>query len=370
MKFDISLLAAGALTLGGIGVSGALAEPLRYLAKQDSPPSDNVAQYSVSTDAFLIAGGRYAAGINSTITDFVNQSTTNLGSQLNTQLSNMGWTSIDAAAFTGVVIMDIEGEANASLIDHHGPDPVTDPAGFTALVDAIRMKVHVTKAFFPNAEIGYWQVGSVNANGGHNQANIDYLMDLGDAGAFDEVDYFVPQLYPIRCPGDTWCNGTLITNLDVLYENRATGTVAAAKMVLDSNGDPLKVMPMLTGRMLDFAGGCAQTNCAGMQVLDADPGLDDTLGPQMSAFDLAGAEAVGYWRNWITDGKEPGDYFGVLYTQGDYDRDCDVDNDDLTIYLGYFTGADDEADILAPFSAPDAFDYLHFLSLIGNTCTY
>ncbi len=358
-------------------VASASNEPLRYLANMESFNTAQVEQYGVRRDALLINGWRFGAGFGYTYEDFITFPEEMVQEYLFGVLNRLEWSVATAHNFEGVVILDIEGEVNGHLIHNYGPDPDLQPAAFRQLAEAIQMRVRVAKSLFPNAEIGYWQLGFVTGNAVPFAGNIEYLQRLAALGAYDGIDYAVPQHYPIGCPGAAYCNGTEVS-IAQRYAERALAVVLTARSIRDSQGNQFKVMPILQGKLLG-QGGCPDNpdlGCIGEEVLfvdgadGAEPALNDTLGVQMTVFRLAGVEAVCFWEPGIFPPATPEAYFEALYNLGDYTADCEVDATDLIQFIGHFAQEDSAADIVPPAGIPDFSDLLAFLAQVGTNCEF
>ena len=375
MKYALGAMLA--LVLCTRPANASTSEPRRYLATMEGFSDAPVEQFGVRRDAVILNGWRFGGGLGYTYEDFITLTEDLCIEYVYHVLNRLEWSIATANAFQGVVILDIEGEVNGHLIHNFGPDPELQPEAFRELAEAIAMRVRVAKQLFPNAEIGYWQLGYVTGNGIPFEGNIEYLQGLAALGAYDQVDYAVTQQYPIGCPGASYCNGVEFSIAE-RYAQRALGAVLTARSITDSQGRPFKVMPILQGMLLG-QGGCPSNpdlGCVGEEVLFVDgaehgePALNDTLGVQMTVFRLLGVEAVAFWEPGIFPPATPEAYFDALYKLGDYTADCAVDISDLIHFLDLYANEDPGADLTAPFGVPDLTDLLAFLGLVGTNCEF
>lgn len=411
------------------------------IAQQGIPLSEDLQMYGrLRTDAFLIGGSVYAAGtpdhVSYSLEDFLTRTDEQLSQAMNnfvaTRFPNEYRVGYDAdsqryfnyvpeSAFTGMIIMDIEGNGLVAhpdnLLDHYR---YTSALGLTGheLVNAIMAQygkcADLTRRGFPGSKIGLFGVirGRRNGNSSEELVRKVAFFKLKAADPRDwlrNVDYLCPVVFsgwspndqvqscsggsPIRscaarylgminvavraltrgpqieygtCGGSPWLPNSGCANVDPLLWT-------AYEPVRDANGNFFRICPLLSIKIFN------QTSCDDDRYLvedGVDPTLQSTLGVISGylnglVFDQPGClvDCYAYWIDQEIDRSLLRRTMAALDFPvfGDFDDDGLVTSLDERIFATHWTDRSPRADMNGD-GVVNAEDRCIMKSLLGDPC--
>ncbi|MCL4222344.1 MAG: hypothetical protein KJZ65_13345 [Phycisphaerales bacterium] len=232
------------------------------IAQQGIPLSENLEMYGLlRTDAFLIGGSVYAAGtpdhVSYSLEDFLTRTDEQLSQAMNNFVasrfpndyqvgydadSGQYYNYVPESAFSGMIIMDIEGNQLVAhpdnLLDHYRYTTVLGMSGHV-LVDAIMAQygkcADLTRRGFPGSKIGLFGVirGRRNGNSSAELVRKIAFFKLKAADPRDwlrNVDYLCPVVFSGWSPNDqvqSCSGGTPIRSCSARYLGMINVTVRA-----------------------------------------------------------------------------------------------------------------------------------------------
>lgn len=182
-----------------------------------------------------------------------------------------------SAQTTNLLGIDIEQPHLSDL--HEYPLSVQDQ-----ITDALKMRVEVTREVFPNARLGYY--GTVvpdaqgRANNGTYLARMVALERAASRGLFDQVNVWMPVLYPRFGPDDN-------QNKWESYQAYTELGVDGARQLGDK-----PVIPFLHFRISN--GNSANNDQLLCDLPTSDP-MQKTLGVQLAALNQRGVAEAQFW---------------------------------------------------------------------------
>ena len=193
----------------------------------------NLSALGVNThNTWYVNGNLFGSG--STLDRYLNETADSVRASLRSYVATSYGKDI-AGGFdtTNTLVLDIE--TPVSLLPNLGIWARNDPATFTAVVDAFKMRVTVTAELFPHAKIALYgsPIGPGKHAGNYTLA-IDGLVEAGRRGMFDRVSYLLPVLY--------FCANESSAHHDSAVFNASAAALAGAEAVRTSDGRALPVL--------------------------------------------------------------------------------------------------------------------------------
>ncbi len=395
-------------------------EPTIFIAGQGRPVTDRMEMYGVvRTDAFLIGGSVYAAGTpdgnNYTLDTFLTRTDAMLTQAMNNYVASrfpyryeQAWDEdaqiwynfVPADRFTGLVIMDIEGE---NLVVH--PDKLIEHYEFTywnglsghdivnRIMEQYGRCADITDRAFPGANIGLFGVVRGRRNGTSSDQYVRKVNFFKQKAAHPEnwlrnVDYLCPAVWSAWSPSDevTSCqnNGNTIHSCPQRYlgainvamgaftrgplvdysndpgnesdpyggvVNRNPEDWVSLEPVRDVDGNVFKICPLLSVQVMNGAS-CAN----GRFVIDhaVDPGLSQTIGVMTEYLNeivfnqpACVIDAYAFWAPHDIPFQPFRDILTILPWPilGDYNGDARVGDRDNFIFSRHFDNQNLRADL-------------------------
>lgn len=372
----------------------------RFFTEQDDPMDPRYQQYGLRTDMLVITASYLSARPTQSWVDFAAVPYSQIRRTLNHyRQDRLGWNYADARAFTGVIVLDIEGEAMPpnwiNIRDQCLPwDP--ELRAFRWFLEGWRNRIFAVKEVFPNAKIGVWNPILPPANGNAPKAFRDEAMFVAVCAkkwrVFNQVDYLCPRLYPAWGTADF--NGDL-AEVRARYRRYARNILLYARWIKRSNDTPIDLLPVYTLRVSNRCDrGTPGLTCSLQHrryLIDpsVDPTLHHTLrvsitelldpriavsaqNPTRMADPVAG---IAFWvgdeaataAEMASDGLTLDQFWSTLFCRGDFDADGALTAFDLNIYTELYTDGDVRAD-LDDDGDIDNNDLLAMVNTIAGGC--
>lgn len=417
-------------------------EPAIFIAGQGYAINDRMDMYGVvRTDCFLVGGSVYAAGSpdenNYTLDTFLTRTPELLTQAMNNYVeanfpnryqqaydeTNDTWYNfVPADRFTGLVIMDIEGE---NLVAH--PDTLIEHYEFTVwnglsghnIVNRIMAQyglcADITDRAFPGGKVGLFSVVRGRRNGRSSdqyvrKVNFFKQKAADPANWLHNVDYLCPAVWSAWSPEDEVnscqmsgntihsCAGRYLGAIDVTigaftrgplvdYSNdpgnekdpyggtaiREPENWISIDPVRDANGNAFKICPLLSVQVLNSAS-CADQRFA------VEPGVDPTLTQTIAVmteyldtivFDQPACyvDCYGFWTPHDIPFQPTRDTLTALPWPmlGDYNGNGRIGVMDDRIFTRHFDNNDPRADLNTD-GLVDRFDRCIMDNLLGDPC--
>lgn len=370
----------------------------RYFVEQDEQIHPGFARHGIRTDMLMVTASYVSARPSLSWEEFTQIPDHEIARALQAYREDrLGWTVEQAREFTGVVVLDIEGEAMPNAWRFiRGTVQATDGRldRYYEFLDAYARRIEVAKRDFPNAQIGVWNPVKAPHNGNTPPSfleAVDVVVEAAAYGVFDGADFLCPRLYPGWGTADFDGN---TARLHRNYRQYAANTLQQSQRIRRSDGSPFYVVPVLGFVITNPCGnngtpGYTCSTQAGSHLLDpyVDPELDDTLGimieelrsPTHSANGFgdqppAPADGYAFWVHQQTFSARAGeytptadDYWDALFCRGDFDADGALTINDVVTYLELFTEKNPSADWNRDNDI-NVDDILGFILTVRNGC--